>query len=927
MKKFGPWNGAIPWVGLPAALVLWSMLPHPARGQTPPARDFEVTLDSRAWKCLPIVEESRLRSADGVFAAGKYTEAAAAYAAFRDEFTNSAAIPYVWLRQGRCLHLAGRRPEALAMYGELRHAHPQPVDMAAAALFYSGQAHAERGEKEEAQRAYAALSAREDYRGLPCQAAALFYIGQAHAERGEKAEAQRMYAALVAQKKYRGLHFYDEAYERLLETIQADADGPLPAEAVAVLRQFAVEMRARRPEAAYVALGRLIRQLAFDRPDEDALRRLYLEAGGFGRVPLAAGRLRGLGDVPADLRQRCVARATYVFDVSWPGAWRAGDLHQGLCLLFKGTDDDGDGRALPLLAIGTNAAAVENRAGADLEWLVAPDRSGLLARLTRDGRGDVAARHMKAIFDLAAAGLDWLPHDRTDPPAITMASERLSLGMRGDGSGLTNVTATRHEPPDGKADIVFDLAWTHSWRNATNHDALWVFFKYAPACGPPPMRGYRQARKHVRLAGTGLNPPGYSPGQGADLELLTPPDGMGVFARRASAGEGDVAATQVRVVWDLAGVPESAFPPPGAGGPAPAVALQGFAVEMALVPEGPFWLGSASNETAVARFAEGGGTPGAFRPFRIESEKALAIGDACGQLWQTLYPGSLWKKNKNHQGGIGAPGLLPAAFPKGYAAFYCMKYELTQGAYTDFLNTLTKDQARERAYLGPLRAGHRNSIRQAGAWGYVADAPRHAANLIGWADLTAWLDWAALRPMTEFEYEKAGRGPEYPVAGERVWGTTNIVPLRGLAGIDGSGTETPLPIEANCCMGLSVYVPAGPRGPVRVDLFAAPGRTREQSGASYWGILGLAGNVQERPICVANEHGRAFTGAHGDGELDANGRADAPCWCGTGPVPAGRRGGDWLHGVPGMLAERGGANYTFAGPCVCTGGRGVRTVP
>lgn len=33
-------------------------------------------------------------------------------------------------------------------------------------------------------------------------------------------------------------------------------------------------------------------------------------------------------------------------------------------------------------------------------------------------------------------------------------------------------------------------------------------------------------------------------------------------------------------------------------------------------------------------------------------------------------------------------GNLPAEYPKGTAAFYCMKRHVTQGEYTDYLNTL-----------------------------------------------------------------------------------------------------------------------------------------------------------------------------------------------------------------------------------------------
>ena len=37
-------------------------------------------------------------------------------------------------------------------------------------------------------------------------------------------------------------------------------------------------------------------------------------------------------------------------------------------------------------------------------------------------------------------------------------------------------------------------------------------------------------------------------------------------------------------------------------------------------------------------------------------------------------------------------GTIPSAYPKGYAAFYCMKYEVSEGQWVDFFNTLKDGQ-------------------------------------------------------------------------------------------------------------------------------------------------------------------------------------------------------------------------------------------
>ena len=53
----------------------------------------------------------------------------------------------------------------------------------------------------------------------------------------------------------------------------------------------------------------------------------------------------------------------------------------------------------------------------------------------------------------------------------------------------------------------------------------------------------------------------------------------------------------------------------------------------------------------------------------------------------------------------------------------------------------------------------------------ITDGQNLPCNFLSWMDLAAYLDWAALRPMTELEFEKICRGPNPPIAGEYVWGT------------------------------------------------------------------------------------------------------------------------------------------------------------
>ncbi|MBK6364893.1 MAG: hypothetical protein IPF52_15970 [Saprospiraceae bacterium] len=68
--------------------------------------------------------------------------------------------------------------------------------------------------------------------------------------------------------------------------------------------------------------------------------------------------------------------------------------------------------------------------------------------------------------------------------------------------------------------------------------------------------------------------------------------------------------------------------------------------------------------------------------------------------------------------------------------------------------------------------------------------------------------------------------------------------------------------------------------------------TRVQSGASYYGIMELSGNLWERPVTVGNPTGRDFSG-NGDGVVSNVGNANYPWWPGINAIGVGVRGGGW----------------------------------
>jgi len=302
-----------------------------------------------------------------------------------------------------------------------------------------------------------------------------------------------------------------------------------------------------------------------------------------------------------------------------------------------------------------------------------------------------------------------------------------------------------------------------------------------------------------------------------------------------------------------------------------------FAIEMVYVPQGAFYVGSGGTE--LGSLTNGSWTGGATIPLLISSENELTIAQTAGNLWGT---------STSPDNTIGGAGTLAAAFPKGYDAFYCMKYEMSQQQYVDFLNTITSTQASNRYSSGST--GFRYGISVSGGV-YSTSNPYVAYNWLSWMDGAAYTDWAGLRPMTELEFEKACRGTATPVAGEYAWGNTTATKADNITN-GGANNETTNTPNAN-----AVYL--FPSGPLRTGVFATGSTTRVQAGATFYGIMEMTGNLWERPVTVGNADGRLFTGVHGDGVLSADGHANETAWPGlssaevTDATGSGLRGGSF----------------------------------
>lgn len=447
---------------------------------------------------------------------------------------------------------------------------------------------------------------------------------------------------------------------------------------------------------------------------------------------------------------------------------------------------------------------------------------------------------------------------------------------------ISNITMTNDST------ITFDISWDNSWRVGVapnNHDAVWLFIKKRDCAS--------MIWSHVNLSPTVGNHSAASP-----LEVfIDGKDGVsaakGVFLRRAANGTGNIASTSVslRMIGLVAGQFD----------------FQVFGIEMVQIPSGSFSVGDGA---AAQTLREGSTT----NPFLINSENAITAGAAAGQLNATTFP----------------PLSIPASFPKGFNEVYAMKYEISQGQYVDFVNTLNSGQGAARQITSAA-----NRMNITGTWpALVAGAPHRAMVFLAWADLLAYLDWAALRPMSELEFEKICRGPVFPNNNENAWGSALTIDANTAVN-DGTATEN-VSNAIPAGNGIANYNNTTLLGPLRCGFAAKPGTNRQQAGASYYGVMELSGNANEQVVTTTNATGIAFQGNLGDGEISLTptpGFADVANWpsvqanvgSGTSAVGRGLRGGNWATTITDLnVSDRSSITNNSGLRTNTAGGRGVR---
>ena len=472
------------------------------------------------------------------------------------------------------------------------------------------------------------------------------------------------------------------------------------------------------------------------------------------------------------------------------------------------------------------------------------------------------------------------------------------------GISVSNVSLVNFNESEGWVQVECDLVWHGSWRvdaGPSNWDAAWVFVKYRANSGP---------WKHATLsvANTEFQVPT------ANYTIEVSNDNKGAFVYRSTVSSG-TSVTFPWLGWDLNadGIDIN-----------DTIEVKVFAIEMVFVPEGAFYLGNDSFTTnEVDAFKKGNN---AFATFSITSEDEIQVGTA--NSTQLYY-------DATSQFAGDQQGPIPAAFPKGYNAFYCMKYEISEQQYVEYFNTLPADLQITRDITNTPGKGSDDEVDgNTVSWlGVGTDAtttaPDRPCNYMGSSDLELYFTWSALRPMTELEFEKAARGPGTPTPNAYAWGTPNIISTPYSLWNPGQPTEN-VSSGYPSNEGQASYNLTStnfPR-PLRCGAFASNDTTptRLESGASYYGIMELSGNLAELVMSVGNPNPRQFNGIHGQGDPEfPNG--DGANFANT--LLYAVRGGGWDDNANLLLIADRTYGGTFPGSLNVgtknVGGRGVRT--
>lgn len=503
----------------------------------------------------------------------------------------------------------------------------------------------------------------------------------------------------------------------------------------------------------------------------------------------------------------------------------------------------------------------------------------------------------------------------------------LSTSAQANNLSISNIALGSRDPSTKSLIIRFDINWNNSWHNKINHDAVWLTIRLNNT------QDTITNKKLCQITSSGINPIGSSIGTASNLEFYVSADKKGALLRRSLNGNvGNISTqgAQLTIDYNSCGFSDN-----------DQVYANIFGLEMVFIPQGDFYAGDYDTSTSSL---DQGSTDN--RPWHIISENAVPVTNSTSSGYRYV------SNNNSGEYTTGASFNIPAGFPKGYAPFYAMKYEITEGQWVEFVNSLGSSVARanrditDNSHKGSDAVTARNTISCSGT-PLVCSTLRASrpVSYLSWMDLTAFLDWVALRPMTELEFEKIVRGPILPVQGEFAWGTTGITPAINISGNE-DGSESIIDLNANANFNSTILsggdASSGPQyqiGPLRSGIFAQNGTNRITAGASYYGVLDFSGNLKEHVVTIGNAAGLSFDGRQGDGTLSSAsgfaGNANTQNWPGTdsntgngvtGANGSGFRGGSWSDSSSLLrTSDRSEAALTSTSATNSFGGRGVRT--
>jgi hypothetical protein len=441
---------------------------------------------------------------------------------------------------------------------------------------------------------------------------------------------------------------------------------------------------------------------------------------------------------------------------------------------------------------------------------------------------------------------------------------------------MTNLSIVNNGP--GQITVKFDLNWENSWRTnigPANYDGIWVFFKYKQPNGD---------WTHMILTGSNNTVPA-----GFDIFQNTGSNKVGAMIYRNAGnmgvGSASVAGIQLGVINNL---PYN-------------IDVKGFALEMVYVP-------APSGSRPV--FGDGDGITESTNALHYTNNTATNNSvlpvkcDVNGFDDNELEVDGIYVYSSDTIQTTNPIGTLDP-FPT-FKALWSMKYEISQAGYRDFLNTLDAVQQATRTGFAPTSAtgtgafviglpNNRNFLEVAtpatantaavygcdannnNIFNEAADGEWVACNFLSWPDVAAFLDWSGLAPMSELQFERMCRGNSSAggnaaVLGEYAWGTNTI--FSSSYTLSGSGTAAEVASNASQVLGNAAYFATVSNGPLRSGNFATAVSNRVTSGASYYGVMELSGNMAEYCISLGSQAGRSCRFVpNGNGSISPLGNA------------------------------------------------------